>query len=518
MNIVLLNTHTKWASFDHKIVIKHLNFGNHLGIRYVAAVLKEANFDPLIIDAHFEEINMEIALERVMQMDKIDLLGITTVQPLLSQVYELVKKIRTKHKNTHITLGGYGATFAYKKIFAENRDIDSVIVGEGEYSALELTQCLNENKSWKEIPGLAYYDQAKGNVVFNGMRELIPNLNDLPFPLRAEKYPLRKANMSASRGCHGFCLYCSIIQFYKMHEGPKVRVRSPENVINEMEYLFREKQVNHFEFIDDNFTSTNKVEPGWTDKFAKLILERNLRISFGIQARADDVEEEKFLLLKKVGLKYVNIGIESDSPRVIKSFNLGTSREIHREAIRILYSLDIEPYIEFIIFEPLTEIKDIKMNLAFAREVGFHNLVRQMPLTSTQHLVLYRELPIIKLYKNKKINMVEENDFTRYEFVYPEVASIAGQIFRWRDATSALINHHLNGYHFIAVKKGMFKTSKHSMKLSREYLDCDLSFFEATTQLVTLKKIRMMRWKWKKFLKGTITVPWRYKKNLIVFR
>jgi radical SAM superfamily enzyme YgiQ (UPF0313 family) len=115
MNIVLLNTHTKWASFDHKIVIKHLNFGDHLGIRYVAAVLKEANFDPLIIDAHFEEINMEIALERVMQMDKIDLLGITTVQPLLSQVYELVKKIRTKHKNTHITLGGYGATFAYKK-------------------------------------------------------------------------------------------------------------------------------------------------------------------------------------------------------------------------------------------------------------------------------------------------------------------------------------------------------------------------------------------------------------------
>jgi len=407
----------------------------------------------------------------------VDVIGITTVQPLMPLIYTLIDQIRAFHPQCFICLGGYGATFSYEKILTEKNAVDCIVLGEGEFIFLELIRKLAAAEDWHGLDGIAYYDAAHNKVTANARKTLIEDINTLPFPQRAKHNPYKKANIIASRGCHGHCLYCSIIQFYKQFPGLQVRIRKPENVVAEMEQLYHEQDIRYFDFLDDNFLSCYREDKEWITQFSTLIIQKKLPVHFGIQSRADDIDEETFTLLQKAGLKYVGIGIESDSPRMIKALALGTSREIHRKAINTLYKLNIEPFVEFILFEPATTIEDLKYNLEFIREIRFTHLVRQMPITWTNRLVLFKELPVTNLY-GKKLELVENDYSTTYKFINPLIDFLAEKIMEWKKLTRELVNHHMMYYHYIAARKGLFGLSKKAINLSRRYLEADLGFLE----------------------------------------
>ena len=136
----------------------------------------------------------------------------------------------------------------------------------------------------------------------------------------------------SSRGCPYNCTFCSASQAH----GKRIRLRSPENFLDELEYLIS-VGVREVQILDDNFTFYWKH----ANAIAQGILDRKLKVFWTLPngIRADRVD--RFLLEKmwKAGCYYVGFGIESGSERLLemmkKSLSLETVDSTIREASRI---------------------------------------------------------------------------------------------------------------------------------------------------------------------------------------
>ncbi|MEG0377112.1 MAG: radical SAM protein, partial [Eubacterium sp.] len=143
------------------------------------------------------------------------------------------------------------------------------------------------------------------------------------------------------------------------------RGRSPENIIEEIDTIIAQTDYRYFYFTDPNFYGPGKAGKERVLKLAALLKERN--IQFGIEARANDIEEESTNALVDAGLKHILIGLESGKNESLKRLNKFTTVEDNEKALRILRQAGIEPNVGFIMFEPDSNIDDLKINLEFLK-------------------------------------------------------------------------------------------------------------------------------------------------------
>ncbi len=147
----------------------------------------------------------------------------------------------------------------------------------------------------------------------------VMDLDSLPFP-NWDQFPVQKYKYSivtskgitlpmlASRGCPYTCGYCPYLV------NAKYRFRSPENVVEEIEYLIRKYGIKGITFRDPVFTFDRKRAL----EIADLILRRGLDIRFGIEARTDKLDDELLKVLYRAGLRSVEIGIESANEKILR--------------------------------------------------------------------------------------------------------------------------------------------------------------------------------------------------------
>lgn len=146
----------------------------------------------------------------------------------------------------------------------------------------------------------------------------VTDLDSLPFP-NWDQFPVHKYKYSivtgqgitlpmlASRGCPYTCGYCPYLV------NAKYRFRSPESVVEEIEYLVRKYGIKGITFRDPVFTFDRKRAL----EIAELILRRGLDIRFGIEARTDKLDDELLKVLYRAGLRSVEIGIESANEKIL---------------------------------------------------------------------------------------------------------------------------------------------------------------------------------------------------------
>jgi len=139
-------------------------------------------------------------------------------------------------------------------------------------------------------------------------------LDDLPPPSR-ELTPniINRGGLltiSSSRGCYNHCSYCTINQFYTDPPGNHFRLRSADNVSDELIRLKKEfPQVADMWFVDDNFIQSGKKGFERTSRICSTL--KSLGLRFDIYLRADNVDEKTLSLLKDAGIRSVFIGAES---------------------------------------------------------------------------------------------------------------------------------------------------------------------------------------------------------------
>lgn len=399
----------------------------HQGLCYLRAYLKNHGYEVDMIDGNAMEAPWYEAINKI-DINEYFLTGFSVYSTNYENTKKHIKIFRKSGFKGHITMGGHYPTFCYKTILEKNPFLDSIILGEGEESLLELVKILENSGDWRKVPGLAY--RKEENVVFNSPPPLINPLTFTFLPDRSSYGDILKkqnfATISSSRGCWGNCAFCSVRSFYNLGKGPCWRPRTIKEILDELEYLNKEMSITCFSICDDNFIGTGQKGMQRAREIAAEIMKRSLDIAYSIDCRPDGVDEELFSFLYKSGMVKVNIGVESFVERQQKLYGKKLSDKAIDRAILILKKLDVLITVYTIFFDPFVTFQELSLNLKKAMEMGPENF----PEFAT-FLQLFPGIPLYEILKKKKllhthkVLQTEENEYwINYKFQNPGIEEL----------------------------------------------------------------------------------------------
>ncbi len=319
-----------------------------IGIYYIGAILKDNGYNVDILNWYKEENIKHI--EHILREKNPDIIGFSVLNANRWSSIEIAGIAKKINPYVKIVFGGPGATFLYKHILKNFPIIDYIVMGEGEYTFLELTQSIEmERKDLSHIKGIAF--RKKDNIILTKKRELISDLDSLPIPAKYFTYQ----HVCSSRGCPWNCLFCGSPMFW----GRKLRFRSPNNFVDELELLYK-KGINFFYFCDDNLS----IKKERIIEICKQILKRGLDISWYAISRVSYVDEEVLYWMRMAGCIQISYGIESGSKEIRKILNKPLSDKDIKNAFHLTKKYGILPRAYFIYGSPTETWHTIKETIA----------------------------------------------------------------------------------------------------------------------------------------------------------
>jgi radical SAM superfamily enzyme YgiQ (UPF0313 family) len=368
-----------------------LSSGECLSLSYLASMLRMNGYAVKIVNAECELAKNKDLIDLIIQ-DKPFLLGISPVATTMTDTLSICKKVKNMLPDIHITLGGHHATATAYELLHNEECIDSVIMGEGEYSIIELTDML----TGKTRTISRNISMRINGVVQIGEKCIINDIDIIPYAARdtLEKLIMkgnrREARLVTSRGCISNCSFCTSPSFYNR----TWRGHSPTRVIDEIETLINIYGISHIWINDDAYIIKTKKSQQRAYDIAKGIIEKNLMITYRALLRADSLDGALDILptLKKSGLNTVFIGFESASDHALNIYNKGLDQVKNLEIVNTLRKHGIKIQVGFIMFNPYSCIEDLKQNVFFLKEIG--ELFRMFPLTRA--LDLFPETSMVK--------------------------------------------------------------------------------------------------------------------------
>ena len=289
-----------------------------LGLGYLGGILEEKNYPVDIIDCQVLQLSLEDFRSEISKRQP-DIVGLTSTTLTYLSALKLAEITKEMLPKCLIFIGGPHVTFWDKKALEECPALDAIVRKEGEYTLLELVQKVEAGESFHDVLGVTY--RKDGKTVRNPDRAYIEDLDSLPFPAR-HLWPMDKLRkfedilyLAASRGCVFWCEFCATV---RMH-GRKFRMRSPKNIVDELEFLHKTYDANQFTFYDDAFT----VDQGRVAEICWEIRKRKLKIKWDCETRVDMVTKELLCNMRDAGCIAVWFGVESGSQRVIDAMGKG---------------------------------------------------------------------------------------------------------------------------------------------------------------------------------------------------
>lgn len=355
IDILLINPY--WSQLPESI--------EHLGLGYMASMLRKNGLSAVILDAPVNGWDNEDTIKTAVEYSP-SVIGVSIpFQDGVNDALDLIQNLR-KNFSCHITVGGIYPTFEYEPMMKEHDEIDSIVLGEGEETIVDLVKAVEDKIPLETVDGIAY--RSSDRIIKTKLRPLVENLDALPFPAR-DTLPVvyKKFNFVSivtSRGCYGRCSFCSVDGFYSTF-GPKYRVRSAKNVMDEIEMLYKKYGIHNFMFNDANFIGGITSGRQRAIEIANEILKRNLKLEFRIQCRANDIDKELFKTLKDAGLTRVYVGVESGSQPQLDRYQKDITVEQNYKAMSILNDLGLYAKIGFIMFDRDCTFDDLYNNITF---------------------------------------------------------------------------------------------------------------------------------------------------------
>lgn len=278
-----------------------------IGVYYVGAFLKENNYDAEILNWYNINKTPQKIRETFVEK-KPDVIGLSILHANRWGGIEIAQIAKEVDPNIKIVFGGIGATFLWKHLLTHFKQIDFAVMGEGEYTFLNLIKCIEKQDYSKieNIKGIAF--RKEGKVVKTEPAEIIRHLDKLPVPAKYFQYQ----HVSLSRGCPGNCTFCGSPKLWQH----KVRFHSPEYFVNQLELLYK-KGVTFFYFSDDTFTFKKNL----VIEICRKIIERNLKIVWVAISRVNYVNEEILCWMRKAGCIQISYGVESGSEKIRSLMN-----------------------------------------------------------------------------------------------------------------------------------------------------------------------------------------------------
>ncbi|MCL2051375.1 MAG: B12-binding domain-containing radical SAM protein [Lachnospiraceae bacterium] len=297
---------------------------NH-GIFFIAGTLLKAGYKVDALDFHAYDRYLRYSegrkveysdIEESIRTKKAKVFAISSKTVAINRAIEIGRIIRRNHPSAVIIFGGLHPTLHGQELIKENPEIiDYIIQGEGEEATLELLQHLEGDRDINEVKNLLYMGE-NGEVIINEKRLICDiDIDNLPYPayelICRESSPIVPRILSA-RGCPHSCAFCSITYYYDR----KYKLRSPESVVAEIEYMIEKFDIDFYCLGDLTFLLNRE----YTHKICNLIIERGLsNVKWWCQTTIGRVNKEDLELMKKAGCIQVAFGVEADDQAIINA-------------------------------------------------------------------------------------------------------------------------------------------------------------------------------------------------------
>ena len=297
---------------------------------------------------------------------------IHTSTPSLKNDCKVAEAIKQQKPDTKIGFVGAHAAVLPTETLKASPAIDWVGRKEFDYTCKEVA----EGRDLATIAGLSYKDK-DGKIKHNPERALIENLDTLPWmadiyrrDVDVQKYYngyLNHPYMSlyTGRGCPAQCTFCLWPQTIGGH---KYRVRSAQNVADEMAYLKKLfPEVKEYFFDDDTFTANLPRAREIAKKIAPLGL------VWSCNSRAN-LDYDNIKLLKDNGLRLFLVGYESGNDEILKNIKKGVTTDEMRRFTKACNQAGVIIHGTFILGLPVETQETIQQTLDFAKELDVFSI------------------------------------------------------------------------------------------------------------------------------------------------
>lgn len=388
-----------------------------LGIAYLAAVIeKTGKYELQVLDALSEgDVNegspladdkIRYGLTDQELVDRIkafkpDVVGVSclfsAMQWDMGNVCRLTKEV---NPDTITVVGGAHVGLTPKELIRQHKEIDFLIEGEAEVTLIKLLESLNAGFLSPELNGIAFWRD--GEVHHIAKTDYIMDLDAIPFPARSlfnmQKYfespnshgfykKTPYTQMITSRGCPNKCAFCAL----GAHWGSKQRMRSPKNVLDEIEFLIQEYGIREIHFEDDNITSNKKRAMA----IFEGMIERRFNIIWHVPSgmAANTLDEELLAKMRESGCYSLTLAIESGNQHVVSRL---MKKPVNLKRIPALvqqirhHGMDVRGF--FILGYPDETKENIQETINFAREIeldwSYFSIFSPLPGTKSYNTCL----------------------------------------------------------------------------------------------------------------------------------
>lgn len=324
-----------------------------LGIGYLASYLKKYSTEYLDIEFYSAFYDSDKKIIRA--CNDANIIGFTCTSPQYKHGLQLAKQI--KKKENIIIFGGVHPS-SLPNLLLEEDCIDAVVKGEGEKPMLQIVEDFANNTfKYKSVYSLS----------------IIEDLDSIPFPDRKtiknerniqQAYKdngIRIASVLSTRGCPYHCSFCCSHVIWER----KLRFRSPNNILDEVEGLIKDWNIQFFKFSDDTFTVNKKR----VIDFCNLKLERGMEIPYGANAHVNTIDEDILKHLSDSNCQELWYGVESGSPNILNDIHKNIDINVIKKTFKLTKDYGIKTRAYFVLGMPNETIEDIRMTEKLCDEI-----------------------------------------------------------------------------------------------------------------------------------------------------
>lgn len=342
-----------------------------LGLLYLAAVLERNGYVVSVHDVVFAEDEQQLIAD--LEQSQPQVVGFSFLTTAVDKTNRIIQELRSRLADTVFVAGG-GHCTALPEDTLERLKLDYLIAGEGEDSLLAFCDSLRAGAIRHDISGLVY--RKAGEVMTNPISGFVEDLDSLPLPawhlidMENYLYPpgyikglfyQRTVAVLTSRGCPARCTFCSSPNIF----GRRIRRRSVDSVVAEIQLLKSRYHIDGVFFVDDTFT----IDAAWVTRFCERMIAENLNLDWSCQTRVNVVSHDLLVRMKAAGCVQLDFGIESGSPQVLNTLKKGITPDQIRQAFRIAKDVGLRTYGSVLIGSPGETWDDVLATKALLDEV-----------------------------------------------------------------------------------------------------------------------------------------------------
>jgi len=375
-----------------------------LGIKYIESYLIENGFNSIISENFWTVQLNEKTIIKMLRHYNPKIVGISSMTENFENGITIAEIIKSYSKDIIIICGGAHSTYQDMNILEKYSCVDIVIRGEGELTFLEVADFyLNGKGQLREIKGITY---RAGIIVRNEKRPFIEDLDSLPFPVRGLLKGNDTIGMQTSRGCPGKCIFCCAAGL----SGGKYRMRSAENVVSEIEEIYRLGGRKIF-FQDDTVTVNTKR----LRKIIELLIEKEFSLTWMAESRVDVLAKDTSILLqmRQSGCTRLQFGVESGSQEILDRLKKNITMEQIYTSVNAAIEAGISVICTFLIGHPFDTLETIMETFEFAKSL--------IDIGATTALSIVCPYPGTAIRDNEEEYKVKiyKNDFKDYNTLTP---------------------------------------------------------------------------------------------------